>query len=125
MKMISFKLLDSSFWLNYFHNGFGRELIDGDENLYTSVLSLFEIKRKLLKQNEKASVINKVLRFIKLRSFIVQLSEKIVEEAAKISDEKSLHAIDSLIYTSSIFNNLTLLTFDNDFRGLKNVEVLD
>jgi predicted nucleic acid-binding protein len=46
MRRTEFKLLDSSIWLAYFfaEREVVKELIDSNEILYTSSLSLFEVK---------------------------------------------------------------------------------
>jgi PIN domain nuclease of toxin-antitoxin system len=43
------KLLDSSVWLGYFLYGEFSEIIEKDDFLYLSVLSLFEVQKKLHK----------------------------------------------------------------------------
>ena len=58
MKRTGSKILDSSAWLSYLfaENDEIKEVIDSNEMLYTSVISLFEIRRKLLR--EKISIDN-------------------------------------------------------------------
>ncbi|RLF42935.1 MAG: hypothetical protein DRN29_10775 [Thermoplasmata archaeon] len=123
MKGKDSKLLDSSAWLSYF---FGqskeiRKIVESEELLYTSVISLFEIKRKFLREGIDGE---ELLNFIKERSIIVELNEKIAEEAAEISFKKRLHAIDSLIYTSAKDINAILVTGDKDFEGIDNVIII-
>jgi predicted nucleic acid-binding protein len=65
------------------------------------------------------------MSFIKNKNIIVNIDEKIAEKAADISSEKNLPAIDSLIYATSLMNKLKLISLDNDFRGLDNVEILE
>lgn len=117
--------IDSSVWLEYFHNSNFREILEESNiHLFTSILSLFEIKKKLLKEKCSEEKINIILRFIKTHSLIINLNNKIVEKSAEISIEKNLPSFDSLIYISSLLNESTLLTLDNDFRGLNNVKFL-
>ena len=49
--MTGSKLLDSSVWLEYFLNGSFQEIIEGNETLLISALSLFEVKKKLVKSS--------------------------------------------------------------------------
>ena len=95
--------------------------MESDDMLLTSSLSLFEVKLKLLKDKKEQSLIQKSLEIIKKRSLVIPMDTKIGEKAAEISIALRLSAIDSLIYTTSLTNNATLVTLDNDFRGLKDV----
>jgi predicted nucleic acid-binding protein len=119
-------LIDSSVWLLYLfaESTRAKEIIEREGLLLTSVISLFEIKRKLIRNSYGHEQINKSFECIKQRSIIVELSEEICEEAANLSVKLDLPAIDSLIYTSAIKNNASLITADNDFRGKKNVEMI-
>ena len=123
--MTDFELLDSSVWLDYFHNQGYKEIIESDKIILTSSLSLFEIKKKLIGDKEKIEKIKKSLDFIKIRSIIKDLNSDIAEKAAEISSEKKLPSADSIIYTTALLNNAILITFDNDFRNLNNARVLE
>ena len=46
--MTDSKLLDSSAWLEFVINGAYKEIIESDIILFTSALSIFEIKKKLI-----------------------------------------------------------------------------
>ena len=119
-------LLDSSVWLSYFlgQDSSTKEIIETKKVIMTSVLSLFEIKRKLLKENKEESEVEKALDLIKNISIVLEINEIICENAAKISIKNKLHTMDSLIYATAILNNALLLTFDSDFKNLSNVRVL-
>ena len=124
MKRTDSKLIDSSVWLAYLFNGSYSDTIDSDEILLLSVLSLFEIKRKLGKSNYENSKITKCMDFIRKRSLLVPVSEEIADNAANFSLEKNLSIVDSIIYTTAMLNDSMLLTLDNDFRGLRNVVLM-
>ena len=127
MKMtVSRYLLDSSAWLSYFfaENNQIKEIIDGENFLFTSVISLFEIKKKLIKDKLVKEKIEKFINFIKEKSIILKLDINICEIASEISIKEELHAIDSLIYSTSILNKTKLITGDNDFRNKDNVILL-
>lgn len=123
--MTDSKLLDSSLWVAFAIENNEFNIINSEEKIFTSCLSIFEIKKKLLRDKIETNKINKILDFIKKRSIVLQIDEKTAEKASEISLEKALPAIDSLIYSSALLNNLTLITLDNDFRNLKNVQVLE
>jgi len=118
--------LDSSAWLSYFlaQNIEIRSIIDSQNVILTSVISLFEIKRKLMKDRLNLSKVSVILSYIKEKSLIIKLEQNICEKAAEISIKENLHSIDSLIHTSSLINDCVLVTADNDFRNLKNVMIL-
>jgi predicted nucleic acid-binding protein len=121
--MTEFKFIDSSIWIEYFFNNNYNEIIEVDA-LMTSVLSLFEVKRKLIKEKANSLEISKSIEFIKKRSIIIPVNLEIAEMSASLSEEKNIPAMDSLIYSSALAKNAILITQDNDFRGLKNVRVL-
>ncbi len=121
-------LLDSSAWLSYFYaeNDLIKELIeDGNHLLMTSVLSIFEIKRKLLMKNIKELKVEEFLKLIKTRSLLIDLNEDISSNAVDISLKNKLHTIDSLIYCSAVLNNATLVSGDKHFEGLENTFILE
>jgi len=120
-----FKILDSSIWIAYLFNGNFKEIIDIDEQLFLSAVSFFEIKTKLLKKKMEKNEINSKMNFIKKKSIILSIDEKIAEKASEFSVDKNIPAIDSLIYATSIINKIRLITADNDFRNLENAEVLN
>ena len=123
--MADSKLLDSTTWVDYLIKKTHTEIIDSEEKLFLSVLSIFEIKKKLIKDKLPKEDIKKSIKFLKEKSIILPVTEKIAERAAEIANEKDMPMADSIIYVTSLFNNSKLLTLDNDFRGLENVEILD
>ena len=82
--MTDSKLLDSSIWLSYLINGNHTNIIETDEIFLLSVLSLFEIKRKILKYKIEKNKIIKMIEFVKKRSLIIPINDKISEKAAEI-----------------------------------------
>ncbi|MBI2657558.1 PIN domain-containing protein [Candidatus Woesearchaeota archaeon] len=122
--MTDSKLVDSSVWLAYLFNGQHSDILDSDEVLLLSALSLFEIKKKLSKSRLESNKISRSMEFIKKRSLVIPVSAEIAEKAAEFSLANELSIIDSLIYTTSVLNDSTLITMDNDFRGLKNAMIL-
>ena|SRR3989344_6215129 len=122
--MIASKLLDSSVWIAYFFEGKCREIIDSRELFLISSISIFEIKKFLMKKNVSFEEIEKHLSFLRKRSIIQNIDESIVEKAVGFAIEKNLPAIDALIYATALQNNAELITLDNDFRNLKDVRIL-
>ncbi len=119
------ELIDSSVWMDYFVLGNFKEIIEIEKELYLSVISMFEIKTKLIKKKINKDKIKEKIDFIKAKSIIIDLDNETAETAAEIAAEKDLPMADALIYSSAFVNNLKLITLDNDFRGLDNAIVLD
>ncbi len=124
-KVIDSNLLDSTVWLAYFFEDKHKELIESDKTLYLSILSIFEIKKKMLDRKIPLNIVNEKINFMKRRSLIINLDEKTAEDAAELSSNNHVPAIDSLIYLSAINNHFKFLTLDNDFRDLDNVKILN
>ena len=124
MKKTDSKLIDSSVWLAYLFNGEYKDIIESNEVLMLSSLSLFEIKKKLAKSKIDSGKIARSMDFIKKKSLVVPVNEEIAEAAVDISLNNNLPLVDSMIYAAAMLNNSTLVTLDNDFRGLKNTTLL-
>ncbi len=125
-KTASSYFVDSSAWLSYFYgeSSNARDILESRDVIYTSVLSLFEVRRKMLREKHPMKEINGVMNFIKDRSIIVDVTEAQAERASFVSIEKRLPTIDALIYTGALEVKATLITCDSDFHGLENVEVI-
>jgi len=111
--------MDSSAWLGYFFADKAvKEIVEGDNTKLTSVLSLFEVKRRLLREAYNEKEITELLAFMSLNSLIVDLNEAIAEEATQVSMRHKLPAVDAVIYTSATHYGAKLVTGDPDFEGL-------
>ena len=119
--MTDSKLIDSSLWLAYFFNGNGKEIIESDQILLLSAMSLFEIERKLHKEKVPLAQVRKSMDFIKSKSLVIHVTADIAEKAVLISLKHNLAAIDSIIYATALNQLAILITLDNDFRGLQYV----
>lgn len=119
------KLLDSSIWLGYFLNEEFIDIVESNCSLYLSVLSLFEIQRKIHKSSLKKEEIEKGIQFMKEKSILLEVTEEIVNYALKIAIERNMPSMDSIIYSTGAVNSIKVYTKDNDFRGLSNAVVLN
>ena len=121
--MIDIKCLDTSAWLAYYFAEFDeiKKIIEGENILLSSSLSLFEIKKKLLSLKKDPEPL---LQFIKERSEIIEPNIEIVERTAEIAIQEKLAAMDALIYTTAIQHNAQLITADSDFKHCTNVILL-
>lgn len=119
------KLLDSTILVDYFIDGTYKEIIEGDDILLASVLSLFELKKKLIEKKVPYEVLESKVKFVKERIITLAVDDTIAEQAALLSVKHNLPAIDSIIYATALGNNAELLTLDNDFRGLPKAVVFE
>ena len=117
------KLVDSSVWIAYLFNGLHKDIIDSENVLMVSSLSIFEIKKKLIRSDIEKNKVERSIEFIKKRSLVIDVTPEISEMAINLSIENKLPMVDSIIYASAIANNAVLLTLDNDFRNLKGVVI--
>ncbi|MEK6933857.1 MAG: PIN domain-containing protein [Nanoarchaeota archaeon] len=124
-KVTDSKLLDSTILVDYFVYGNYREIIEGDDILLASALSLFELKRKLLEKKVPSEIVENKINFVKGRIIVLVVNNIIAEKAASLSVEHNLPAIDSIIYATALVHNAKLLTLDNDFRGLPKAVVFE
>ena len=65
------------------------------------------------------------MEFVKNRGLSIPVTDGIADRAADFSKESKLSTVDAVIYATAVANHATLLTMDNDFRGLKGAVVLD
>ena len=120
IKVTASKLfLDSSIWLGYFLGNIPetRKIVDSEETiLFTSIISIHEIFKKLKKIGRTEKETHKAIRLIEDNSIIVGLNKEIVIAAVKNCEKCGLHTIDSLIYSSAMETETTFVTADNDFK---------
>ena len=121
------KFLDSSIWLAYLveANKKATDIIETEDALFCSILTLFEIKKKLILSKMAEKEIKNSIEFLKTRSALVDINEEIINIAAYQSINNKLSAVDSIIYASALHMESIFITADNDFRGLDNVEIID
>ena len=120
-------LLDSSVWLDYFLNaseGSKAYINSAAFVLYSSVISLYEVKKKLLKDKYEGEKIEKALGFMKKRAVMVDASGAICESGASDALKFKLAIADSIIYRTAIESNAQLVTMDSDFKGLDGVVMI-
>ncbi len=121
--MIDFNVIDSSVWIAYLIGDQNASLlIDNESGLATSVLSLFEVHKTLSRLKYSKNIISSSLSLIKQRSVIMDVDEQVTENALDFSTK--LATVDAFIYATAKLNNFKLITKDNDFRNLPNVEII-
>ena len=124
-------LLDTSAWIELFQETdktiIIKNVLETEEN-FTSAITFAEIVNWCLR-NKKEDKITAYLGGIKNGSTVLNLNEAIIISAGKLNYErkktvKNWGMADSLILATSLFYNLKILTKDNHFKDLENVEML-
>ena len=125
-------LFDSYAWVEFFQKSEEgvrvKEILEdlGSVGCFTSIVSLSEITEWCLKNNRD---FDKRIEIIMKLSTILNLNEEIVKLAGKINFENKRKInnwgmLDSLIYATASIYGLKVLTGDEHFRDLDNVEML-
>jgi predicted nucleic acid-binding protein len=64
------------------------------------------------------------LSFITERSFVLPLTQDIALRAADVKHSDGLHTVDAIIYATGLQKGAEVVTGDQHFRGLPNVEMI-
>ena len=120
-------LMDSYAWIEFFRGSEKGEEVGSyftNKEIFTSIFS--EITEWCLKNDLNPE---EYVSLIERYSQILELSKEVSELAGKINFEhkkkiKSWGMLDSFIYASALFYNLTVITGDKHFIGLKNVQMI-
>jgi PIN domain nuclease of toxin-antitoxin system len=119
--------LDSSTWLGYFLANIPetKEIVESESTmLFSSIISIHEIYKKLKKLGKTEKETNEAISFIEDNSIIISINKKIAITAAKNCKKYELHAIDSLIYSSAMETKTIFITADKDFKKTPKTRIL-
>ena len=122
-------LLDTSAWIEFFiGSGKGKRVkeILYKYECYTSIVTLAEVTNWALKEDRNAKVL---IEAIKHLSNIIKLDADISVLAGKLNfdrkkSNKKWGMLDSFILASGTIYDLKILTKDNDFKDISDVEML-
>lgn len=118
-------VFDSYAWLEFFSGSIKGKIVakyvESREEILTPSICLAEIKRKYIKEKKDFS---SRIKFILMRSKIIPIDFKIALLGAEISEKFKLYMIDALVYASANFVESRLLTGDQHFKDIENVEML-
>ena len=122
-------LLDTSAWIEFFIGSEKGERVKGvlyKYYCYTSIVTLAEVTNWALKEDRNAKVLVEAIKHL---SNIIKLDDDISVLAGKLNfDRKKLNKkwgmLDSFILASGTIYGLKILTKDNDFKDLSDVEML-
>lgn len=124
---MSFEILDSSCWIEYFNGSAVGErlapLVETSEKLLVPTVVLTEVYRHALRHRGADDALVVLGGMILNR--IVDLDPNLAKRAAELGVEHRLPLADSVIYATARAHDATLRTLDSDFAGLPGVEVLE
>ncbi len=119
-------VVDSSGWLEYFADGdnasFFAPAIEDTESLIVPVICIYEVFKKVLKNQGQAMAEFRVADMVK--GEVVDLTTPFAMTAALISNELQLPMADSLILAVTREYHSTLWTQDEHFKDLPEVRFI-
>jgi len=122
-------LLDTSAWIEFFiKSDRGKKVREvlSTKNCYTSIVSIAEISNFAIKQNINGK---DLIKYVKGITKIIELTEKISFFAGELNYERKMMKndwgmLDSFILSTALMYNMKILTKDNHFKDLPNVEMI-
>lgn len=122
-------LFDTSAWVEFFVKGEKGELVKSyikSDDCQTCIVTLAEISNWAMRESQNGK---ELMKFIMLSSKILELNAEISYLAGELNfkRKKIIHnwgMIDSLILAIAMFYDLKILTKDNHFKDLENMEIL-
>lgn len=118
-------LIDSSVWITFFEEGrvdLG-EYLQRPGGALVPTLVIHEVYRQLLKKLDEKEALYYVAQ-MEEGNPVVLLDQEIALMAAEIRHRQKLGMADAVLYATTLIHEATLVTFDNDFRGLPQCVVL-
>ncbi len=117
-------LVDSSGWLEYLADGknakFFATAIENTEELIISVVNVFEIYKKVLKEKDENSAIQVI--GLMQQAKVIDVTPSLAIQAAKYSLQYKIPMADSIIYATAKMNDSIVWTQDVDFKDLDGVK---
>jgi predicted nucleic acid-binding protein len=119
-------IVDSSGWLEYFIDGknadFFTDAIEDTDNLLVSVVSIYEVFKRILTSQGVEIAEMRIADLLKGR--VIDLTASISLSAASISEELKIPMADSLILATAFAYNAVLWSQDEHFKGLPGVQYI-
>jgi predicted nucleic acid-binding protein len=119
-------IVDSSGWLEYYANGknagFYEPAITSIEDLVVPTITMYEVFKRVLQQRDETQALLSIA--IMQQGNIVDLTNSIAINAAKISFELKVPMADSIILATARQYEATIWTQDEDFEGIENVKYI-
>lgn|SRR3989338_3940003 len=112
-------VVDSCMWIELLRGSATgkklQELLDKEQSLFISSLTLTEVYHYLLKKKEPSC--QRFIDFIRNMSFVISVNEDIALKSALLRIEKGWGAGDAIIFATALSQHAKVLTCDSDFSG--------
>ncbi len=117
-------IVDSSGWLEYLADGpqassFEKPLQDRD-NLVIPTVCLYEVFKVVLRERGEADALQAVA--LMKQGKVVDLTEELALEAAKISFDHKIPMADSIVLATGRALEATIWTLDGDFKKFEGIK---
>jgi len=117
-------LVDSSGWLEYFADGNNADIfseaIEDTDHLLASTINIYEVFKRILQQRGEDSAIQAIA--LMYQAEVIEVTNEIAINAAKLSDEHKLPMADSIILMTARMHGAVLWTQDSDFQDFEEVK---
>lgn len=121
-------LIDTGSWIDYFEGAKRAKrivpFIEGNEKIVISTINIIEITHQFLKRKPKEDV-EKIVDILLQYSFAIPVDTNIASHAVKLKHQHGFSLADAIIYATAQDQHALLITTDNDFKGLKDVECIE
>lgn len=119
--------IDTSVWVTYFRGDRRTKRLIEEGELVTSTIAIAELATLFAKQG---MAFEKELLFIKSRAKIVPLTTGLALDAARIKtarrkEGRNFGLADAMHYATAAHEKARLVTTDTDFKGMRQVLVLE
>jgi predicted nucleic acid-binding protein len=119
-------IVDSSCWLEYFANGKNASIfepiITDLDDLLVPTITLYEVFKRVLQQRDETQALKAIA--IMQQGNVIDLTNSIAINAAKISIENKIPMADSIILTTAREYNAVLWTQDENFESIEGVKFI-
>jgi predicted nucleic acid-binding protein len=120
-------VVDSSAWIEYFSGGQRAGQVQGyldkKSDLVIPTIVIFEVDRWIKKHLSEEAALKYASQMNSPK--MIPLSDSIAMHAADLSLEHELPLADSVVYATAFSLGAKLVTFDSDFKNLKDVILLE
>jgi len=120
-------LIDSHAWIEYYlGDNISLKLIIETKKIAVPIIVLAELSDKFTRENEDFNIL---LKFINSRAKIIPMNAEIAVESGKFKNtmrkkHKQFGIADAVIYITSKYYGMNLVSGDPHFKGLDNVEFI-
>ncbi len=119
-------IVDSSGWLEYFAEGpkasFFEEPLQNTENLLVPTICLYEVFKVVLRERGEGEALQAAA--LMKQGKIVDLTEEIALEAARISFEHKIPMADSIVLSAGLVLRAMIWTLDSHFKKFDGVKYI-